>query len=496
MVSSAVASGAPPRKASVSEPRRQAPEPGGEDRPDVRPRDRSSGSEPAHTAGSVKGAPRPEQASGVSREEPRSTRDRLLGVQRAALFLPRVAWAVINAPLRGSVWVYNRYELGTWIGGGSGGGGGGDGRGFGLSPTILAETDHGLHGGARLSYWNLLGRGDQLGARAGYGGRFGHRYAARAASGDLLGDRVRLEAEGSYEERPRDQFFGIGNDDEGGGAGAPVDPYAEARAVSSRFRQAVTRVALAAEVSVGGPVTARLSGAVNQKTFDPADEDRISEGEQITDHYMVSALPGWERGVSYLYSELELRLDTRRVVSRFDVPAMASTGWVLSGYAGLARDLARAPTEYVRYGADLQRYLRLGERPRVLALRLTGEGVAGDLDEVPFTDLPRLGGPRLLRGYPRDRFRDRLLGLASAEYMFDLSQTYAGFLFVDAGRVYHSAEELELTGLRVGYGGGVQVYRSERVFARLAVASSIDGGLFFHLALDPGHEHGAGAEAR
>ena len=481
----------------MSEPRRRVPEPDG-DRRDAPAGDRSSGAaEPTHTPGSVKGAPRPEHASGVARGEPTSTGNRLRGVQRAALFLPRVAWAVINAPLRGSVWVYNRYDLGTWIGGGSGGGGGGDGprRGFGLSPTILAETDHGLHGGARLGYWNLLGRGDQLSARAGYGGRFGHRYAARAASGDLLGDRVRLELEGSYEERPRDQFYGIGNEDEGGGGGAPIDPYAGTGAVKSRFRQAVTRVAAAGEVSAGGSLTARLSSAVNQKTFDPADESRIDDDEQITDHYAVSALPGWERGVSYLYSELELRLDTRRVASRFDVPAIPSTGWLLSGYAGLARDLARAPTEYVRYGADLQRFVRLGERPRVLALRLSAEGVAGDLDEVPFTDLPRLGGPTHLRGYPRDRFRDRFSGLASAEYRFDLSQTYAGFLFVDAGRVYHAADEIELTGLRLGYGGGVEVYRSERLFARLAVASSIDGGLFLHLALDPGHEPAA-REAR
>ena len=132
-------------------------------------------------------------------------------------------------------------------------------------------------------------------------------------------------------------------------------------------------------------------------------------------------------------------------------------------------------------------------------LRAGIEGVTGDLDEVPFVDLPRLGGPLLLRGYRQDRFRDRVMALGSAEYQFDLSNMFAGFLFVDAGRVYRDLSQLEqerVEDLRVGYGGGIQLHTDRTFIGRFSVASSVDGGVLVHLSLDPVYDPKARVERR
>jgi outer membrane protein assembly factor BamA len=226
------------------------------------------------------------------------------------------------------------------------------------------------------------------------------------------------------------------------------------------------------------------------KEFDEA------ENEDLSADFQTDALPGWVDGLAYTYHEVELRIDSRSAANRYEVDTVPSTGWLLSGFGGIASDFDRAPVRYKRYGVDLQRFIRLGEAPRLFALRAYLEGVSGNLDEVPFVDLPRLGGPVLLRGYLRDRFRDRVLALTSAEYQFDLGYMMTGFLFVDAGRVYPELSELKVEDVRVGYGGGLQLQTPRAFIGRIGAATSTDGGIFFTLSLDPVYDPKARVERK
>jgi hypothetical protein len=100
----------------------------------------------------------------------------------------------------------------------------------------------------------------------------------------------------------------------------------------------------------------------------------------------------------------------------------------------------------------------------------------------------------LLRGYDRDRFRDRARAMGSAEYLFDVGAGWSAYVFSDAGRVYPRLEDARLEDIRVGYGGGLQ-YNSEKSYVgRFNVASSIDGGIFFNLSLDPVYDPTARVE--
>jgi hypothetical protein len=446
----------------------------------------------AHDSASVSKAPTPEQASGIARAEPDSAGNNLRVVPRVLLFPVRIVLAVVDAPFRGGFWLYERYQLrdrfkaiffndtGT----------------VGLYPVAFVETGFGLNAGARFIH-RALYRDASLKARASFGGRFRQIYALKLGSGGILGDRIELELEAEHEIRPKDRFFGIGNSDAVDMVPAPVDPYEDPASVDSRFQQTLSRLSAIANLHVAGPLSARLSSAAMWRDFDDPDPAEALSRQDISQNYDTAELPGFDQGAAYTYHELELRLDTRRSASRYEMITIPSTGWLLSGFGGIARDFGRAPTDYKRYGVDLQRFFRFDEAPRLLALRVYLEGVIGDLDEnIPFVDLPRLGGPLLLRGYDQDRFRDRVLGLGSAEYQFDIGYMLTGFLFVDAGRVYPKLDEIELKDMRVGYGGGLQMQTPNSFIGRFSVASSIDGGLLFNFSLDPIYDPKARVERK
>jgi hypothetical protein len=413
---------------------------------------------PAPTAADVAGAPLPGDESGrVDRIDPGDGAGRHLG--RGILFLPRAVFVVVFSPFRGAVWALERYQLqertkqiffndeGT----------------IGLYPTARIESGFGLNVGGRFVNRDLAGEDEKLSLAAGIGGRYSQIYHASLGSGRRLGERVSLQIDGEYEQRPKDRFYGVGNLDD---------------AELARFRQRIARVAAVLDVRTVGPLRALVSAAIKDVEF-----DRSETGEPIDELYPAEALVGFE-GIRHAYSELEVRWDTRRPATPWQPQVIHSAGWLAAAFAGRARALDGGAS-FWRLGADLQHFVAVGEGPRVLAARLHVEAVDEARDEVAFTELPRLGGKTYLRGYPADRFRDRVATVASVEYRWDLTRILGASLFVDAGRVSGGAPDLDPDELRVGYGVAVEGHTDRSFLVRAMLASSIDGGIFLDIAFDP-----------
>jgi hypothetical protein len=117
---------------------------------------------------------------------------------------------------------------------------------------------------------------------------------------------------------------------------------------------------------------------------------------------------------------------------------------------------------------------------------LYGETVTGSREEMPFLELPRLGGPNLLRGYDRDRFRDKVSAVGQVAYLFAVSRFIGASVFADVGRVYSGLDALTYRDQRLGFGGALEIFTRKNMLMRAQVASSVDGGLFMSLAIDPG----------
>jgi hemolysin activation/secretion protein len=96
------------------------------------------------------------------------------------------------------------------------------------------------------------------------------------------------------------------------------------------------------------------------------------------------------------------------------------------------------------------------------SLRLTGHQLAfqqvtlisgGDL---PFFELPSVGGGNLLRGYAADRFRDATAMALQADYRFPVYGKFKGALFGAAGNVAPDIASIGEGGLKTAWGIGLR----------------------------------------
>lgn len=399
--------------------------------------------------------PPPDQASGVETEDRVPATQRLLVVPRALLLVPRAAVWTVGQPIRGAAYAYEEYNLrgrfrDTFFNV--------DGT-FGIYPVGTYERGFGLTGGARLVHRDLFGERERLKLRADVGGRYRQAYGMKLRSGQRFGPVV-LELDTSYERRPREKFFGIGNAD---------------AAVAAEFREDAVRNVGTLDVEVTRHWHARTSGALMVRDF---------AGDDIATSYDTTQLVGFTDGVRNLYVEQQVVYDSRRPTSIYASEALDGTGWLLGIHAGITRGIGEDRSAYYTVGGEVQRYFDLYRGSRTLAVRALVETVIGDDGRIPFIDLPRLGGGDYLRGYAYGRFRDRTVALGTVEYAWDLGNYLAGYLFVDAGRTYRSLAELEASDLHIGYGGGVQVHTMKSFVARLQVAASHED-TFLQLAFSP-----------
>ena len=425
-------------------------------------------------ADDVAGAPVPGGESG--RTDPRDDDDSVArAIGRGVLFVPKLVIDTALQPVRGGLWAWDRFQLE-------------DlyyriffnrSRTIGITPSVGYDYGYGIdgiYGGARFVDRDLFGAREHLALTAATGVQYRQLYAAELRSGDRF-DRLALALDAAFEQHPKDPFYGVGNGDLITMAAAPIDARVDDTAVLARYRQQRVRFALVADGRVWSSLHVRGGGAVTDIEL-----QRSEVGMAIDSTYDTAGLVGWT-GVRDAYGELELRWDSRRH-EEYEASSVFSAGSLVSAFTGRERVLDGG-RDFWRYGFDFQHFVRLAEGPRVLALRWHGEAVSGPRDAVPFVELPRLGGYSYLRGYPLDRFRDRVATFGSAEYAWDLALRVQASVFVDVGRVYDSFDALALDHLRVGYGFALQAHTHHSFLMQIGIASSIDGGLQLNFGFNP-----------
>jgi hypothetical protein len=424
------------------------------------------------TAADVADAPRPGSESGRTDVEPGDSATRLMA--RALLFVPRVLIGVLFVPVRAVALLHARYDLvglyeRTFFTAD---------RTLGVYPTLGFESGFGINAGATFVDRDVFGEHEHLAVQASIGGQYRQLYALGLRSGDRFGRRFQVELDIGYERRPNDLFYGIGNGDVVAAPAMPIDPLTDPTAVEVRFRQQRLRALVIGDVRAFDDVHVRPSAAIGHVTFGDS-----PNGPPIDMVYDPAGLVGFG-GMSYAYEELELRWDDRRRITRWEPRALFTTGWLVGAFGGHFDRLDGGPS-FWRYGFDAQHFIRIAAGPRVLITRVHGEAVSGSRDEVPFTELPKLGGLSYLRGYQFDRFRDRVAAFGSVEYQWDLARRLSASLFVDVGRVFPSIDELSVHHLRVGYGVALEIHTENAFVLEGSIASSIDGGVLLNLAFNP-----------
>lgn len=353
---------------------------------------------------------------------------------------------VIAAPFRGIAWLEDRHRVLTRVREVFYN----DAHTAGVLPAVALESGFGVMFGASAFHSDLFGHGERAAASATYGGS--NRYAAQ-----LKFERRRRWSEtgpyfiarGRYEAADNLLFAGIGNAMDGGA----LAPNGETRYGERRWlATASSGVQLAV---LGGQLRLGATYIFNDGEFD---QDVASGDTPIGDVYDVAQLAGFG-GIQLHEVTGDVELDLR------DRDGASSSGVRIAGFGGGAFG---DPWQFAHWGAEVTVYLTPWRARRTFLLRVANEGVQGD---VPFTDLPRLGGPGLLRGYRRDQFRDDTMALATLEYRYPIHGSVSGALFVESGKVAPTYDALASTAdWHVGYGGGLIVQTRDSIALTLQLA--------------------------
>jgi hypothetical protein len=326
-------------------------------------------------------------------------------------------------------------------------------RKIGIVPTFYVDLGMRPNFGLYFFWNDFLATGNDLRLRAAYGGR--GWYQLRAADRFDLGPG-QLTATASYDMRPDNVFYGIG------------DGVDQERA---RYESRVARGDLIWRVPWFRSSYARFGLDLREAELDggagccgePSVDERVQSGAYV--------LPG---GMDQVYDltgqAVEVVVDTRH--PRFpeglelgsDFVAPPGTGIRAAVRVAAVELLSQslAPREaladaWFRYGAALGAHYDLTGYQRAISATVAVDFVnpAGD-GEVPLTDLVTLGGERPLRGFLANRLVDRSAAVLRLEYRWPIAVWFDGTFQYEMGNVFgQGLEGFDVSDFRSSYGFGL-----------------------------------------
>jgi len=128
------------------------------------------------------------------------------------------------------------------------------------------------------------------------------------------------------------------------------------------------------------------------------------------------------------------------------------------------------------------RYWKI-KKKSVLAIQAKTKLSFGD---VPFLDMATLGNDDILRGYPKNRFRDKHFIATQAEYRFPLFWRFGMVAFAGAGDVFSNTSDLGIKSIKYSVGSGLRflINPAEKINLRFDYAYGKEGGYFYFMVAE------------
>lgn len=289
----------------------------------------------------------------------------------------------------------------------------------------------------------------------------------------VANDRVFVAANVRLQERPEEDFYGLG--------GVP----------SESLRTTFMLRDWAANGLLGTRLTSWLSFAGTAEYLAPdVGTGKDNRFPSVDELFTPATVPGLGVPTNFGRFEGRLTMDytqptrTSRSGSaymaydrygdldfdRFLFRNARSGGTYIAAYHRYA-DLDRHRFSFNRWELDLQQYLPLLNRSRTIALRgFTSTSDARESNDVPFYLQRTLGGSHSLRGLRAQRLRGEHVLLLQGEYRWEVNAFVTGVMFYDTGKVTRRIRDLNFDDLSDDYGFGVRIGSREGVALRTEVA--------------------------
>jgi hypothetical protein len=281
----------------------------------------------------------------------------------------------------------------------------------------IAFVDFGLRPSVGLEVWkrNFLVPKNRL---EGHFATWGPSWVALGIVDRLpLAPRRNLSFHADWVHRPDQVFFGLG-------------PRSRQADLS---RYGVDRVDIGPQASLSIGPSFTLEAKVGERAV-WFNDDSCCSGLPLRERAARGAFavpPGFERGYTAGYQQLELTYDSRAA-------RPAPQGGVrLDAFAEHAVDLRPAAgQQWVRYGGTAGAFIDVGGNARVIGLTLSALFADPLRGQVPFTELASLGGSGAMRGYLPGRLVDRSAMALTLQYAWPVWAWADGVMQVATGNVF------------------------------------------------------------
>jgi outer membrane protein assembly factor BamA len=189
--------------------------------------------------------------------------------------------------------------------------------------------------------------------------------------------------------------------------------------------------------------------------------------------------PGLIEQPTYLHTTVFADIDYR------DQPGRPRSGGFYHVAVGFWNDRTFERYDFKRFDVNISQFAPIDRGKRHVILGRVGLAYTNNSagSRVPFYFHPYVGGVDTIRTYREFRFRDENALWMTGEYDLMLTKWISAAAFVDAGKVAHDWEDINLTGLKHGYGFGMRIHSDRQAFARLDVGLGGDEGSHVFLKL-------------
>jgi Omp85 superfamily domain len=186
--------------------------------------------------------------------------------------------------------------------------------------------------------------------------------------------------------------------------------------------------------------------------------------------YSPATTPGIDRQSDFLRGAPFIQFDTR------DNPGDPHSGANYFASYTYYDDTRLNVSNFRELDAEGQQYFPFFNKKRVIALRARAQLTYPNANQVvPFYLQPQLGGSDDLRGFRPFRFYDDNSLLMTAEYRWDVMAPLEMAVFVDSGKVFHSASQFDFADLETDAGFGFRIRNRSAVLMRADFGFSREG---------------------
>ncbi len=182
---------------------------------------------------------------------------------------------------------------------------------------------------------------------------------------------------------------------------------------------------------------------------------------------------GWSNGMGFSFL-----MDTRNST------LYPTSGWMNRLEVTFFGNYLGSNYSYTSYLIDLRKYWNIKSEKNVLAWQGYLNLTSGT--DIPFYNLPRIGGDDKLRGIANSSlYIDRQAWYTQVEYRRDLIWRFGGVLFTGIGDVIHTFADADVQDVKyvAGVGGRFQALKDEKFNVRLDIGFSNGGQSAFYFSV-------------